>query len=182
MRSVATPNALSQPFQLLRDTSAFATCGAGLRTSAAPASSRRVAGSERRTIQAPTRARGFQATEACLPGPETLCLEGGRYRVTLSWSTSTEPNGRGQTVPLTGDTGAFWFFDDENLEVVVKVLDGCGVHGNRWVFAAGLTDVEVSLQVTDTVTGRSQVYDNRAGAPFCSRSRHDGVSRLLSRY
>ena len=33
----------------------------------------------------------------------------------------------GQVIPLTGDTGAFWFFSSSNVEVVIKVLNGCGV-------------------------------------------------------
>ena len=32
--------------------------------------------------------------------------------------------GAGRAVPLTADTGDFWFFGAENVEVVLKVLDG----------------------------------------------------------
>ena len=28
-------------------------------------------------------------------------------------------------VPLTSDSGYFWFFDADNIELVVKVLDAC---------------------------------------------------------
>jgi hypothetical protein len=48
---------------------------------------------------------------------------------------------------------------------VVKVLDGCNFTPNFWVFAAGLTDQEVLLTVTDTKTGATQIYaPTRSGA------------------
>lgn len=51
---------------------------------------------------------------------------------------------------ITGDSGYFWFFEEDNVEVVVKVLDGCSANGMSWVFAAGLTNAETRLTVTDT--------------------------------
>ena len=35
-----------------------------------------------------------------------------------------------------------------------------------WVFAAGLTDVEVTVEVLDTETGQLKEYDNDASTPF----------------
>src|SRR5436853_2642825 len=60
----------------------------------------------------------------CQPGPTTLCLNGGRFKVQAAWKDFAGRTGVGRTLPLTGDTGAFWFFDPANLEVVLKVLDG----------------------------------------------------------
>jgi hypothetical protein len=37
-------------------------------------------------------------------------------------------------VPLGADTGYFWFFEDTNVELVVKVLDGRAINGHTWVF------------------------------------------------
>ena len=51
---------------------------------------------------------------------------------------------------LTDDSGYLWFFDADNIELIVKVLDGCGVNNRYWVFAGGLTNVEVDIIVTDT--------------------------------
>ncbi len=69
---------------------------------------------------------------------------------------------------LTGDAGYFWFFSANNVEVVVKVLDACGLapFHNFWVFAAGLTDVEVTLRVVDTVSGEVREYLNPQGTAF----------------
>ena len=52
----------------------------------------------------------------CAPGPTDLCLNG-RFRVSLSWKTQGS-QGAGQAVPLTADTGHFWFFQPSNVEVV----------------------------------------------------------------
>ena len=69
---------------------------------------------------------------------------------------------------LTSDSGYFWFFNPANIEVVVKVLNACTQAPPRyWVFAAGLTNVEVTLQVTDTQAGGSpKTYVNPLGTPF----------------
>ena len=104
--------------------------------------------------------------QECVAGPETLCLGGGRFRVNVDWNTAQGTEGQGQAVSLTSDTGYFWFFDSTNIELVIKVLDGCGVNQKRWVFAAGLTDVGVRLEVTDTSSGESRVYTNESGVAF----------------
>jgi hypothetical protein len=70
-------------------------------------------------------------------------------------------------VPLTADTGYFWFFIQENVELVIKVLDACATpFDSFWVFAAGLTDVEVELTVEDTTAAVVQHYVNPLGQPF----------------
>ncbi len=103
---------------------------------------------------------------ACPAGPETLCLgPEGRFQVGAAWRTA-QAAGTGQAAPLTSDTGAFWFFSAGNLELLVKVLDGCALNGQHWVFAAGLTNVGVTVTVTDTQTGQSRGYVNPAGVPF----------------
>ena len=50
--------------------------------------------------------------------------------------------------------------------MIVKVLDGCDINGSRWVFAGGLTNVNVTLTVTDTQTGRVQTYINPQNTPY----------------
>jgi hypothetical protein len=93
-----------------------------------------------------------------------LCLAEGRFQASLAWRDArTGESGAGEPVPLTVDTGAFWLFDEENLEMMVKVLDARGVNGRFWVFYGALTDVEYDLTVTDTETGEVQTYHNPAG-------------------
>jgi FlaG/FlaF family flagellin (archaellin) len=97
----------------------------------------------------------------------TLCLHGGRFAVKAAWQVpAQEKSGSGLAVRLTSSTGYFWFFNASNVEVVVKVLDGCQVDGHYWVFAGGLTDVEVTLTATDLQTGGSRTYTNPSGSAF----------------
>jgi hypothetical protein len=105
---------------------------------------------------------------SCVPSPTTLCLNSGRFAVTASFRTANGQTGNATGVGLTTDSGYFWFFNPANIEVVVKVLNACTLNPPRyWVFAAGLTNVEVTLQVTDTRTGGSpQSYTNPLNTPF----------------
>ncbi len=69
-------------------------------------------------------------------------------------------------VGLTGDTGYFWFFGSNNVELVVKVLDACGLSQKYWVFAGGLTNVNVVITVRDTRTGVVKTYTNPINTAF----------------
>jgi hypothetical protein len=93
----------------------------------------------------------------CRPG---LCLDGERFRVEASWKASNGQEGIAQPIPFTAESGSFWFFSSSNIELDVKVLDGCAVNGRHWVFASGGTNVEVTLIVTDTKTGAVKTYTN----------------------
>jgi hypothetical protein len=106
------------------------------------------------------------AATTCVPKTTTLCLNGGRFEVTAAWRTSDGRSGNGAGTLVTPDSGSFWFFDAANIEVVVKALNGCANNGNYWVFAAGLTDVEVTLTVFDTVGVMVQTYVNPLGTAF----------------
>jgi hypothetical protein len=106
-------------------------------------------------------AQRFQAPP-CVPTPQALCL-GGRFQVTVSWKTPAGATGAGQTVPLTADTGAFWFFDPGNLELMIKVLDARTVNGYFWIYYGSLSNVEFTVTVTDTATGGVKTYHNPPG-------------------
>ncbi len=98
---------------------------------------------------------------SCVPGPTTLCLNENRFEVTVAWRTNQGKSGQGTGVRLTPDSGYFWFFDPANAELMVKVLDACAHPYDRyWVFSAGVTNVEVTLLVTDTQTHQSKIYIN----------------------
>ena len=170
-------NHLGSAFQPIRDTTAFATCAAGL--TAVPGDAGAATEVARRALiemqsslafaQAPWPSMPWQSTESsCVPGATSLCLNEGRFRVEALWETLSGDAGTGQAMPLTGETGYFWFFGPDNVEVVVKVLDACGLEPFRsfWVFAAGLTDVGVTLRVIDTASGRVREYTNPMGSAF----------------
>ena len=106
------------------------------------------------------------ASATCTTTATSMCLDGGRFQVSADWRKSTGENGPGNAVPLTSDTGYFWFFDASNVEMIVKVLDACAVNGHQWVFAGGLTNVSVTMNVRDTQTGVLQTYENPQGRAF----------------
>jgi len=107
-------------------------------------------------------------TAACVQTDTTLCLNNNRFAVTATYRTTAGASGSGTGVALTSDSGYFWFFGPTNIEVVVKVLNACTQDPARyWVFAAGLTNVEVTLTVTDTQAGGPpRVYINPLNTPF----------------
>ena len=102
----------------------------------------------------------------CVPDATTLCLNDGRFRVTVSWRTPMGVQGLGTAVPITTDAGWFWFFQPTNPELFIKVLDACSNWGHFWVFAGGLTDVETRLVVVDTENGVTKVYEKPLGVGF----------------
>lgn len=104
--------------------------------------------------------------EPCVADGEALCLNGGRYRVEADWKKPNGETGRAKAVALTGDSGYFWFFNAANVEILTKVLNGCGVNGRTWSFSAGLTNLEVELFVLDTQTGVGKRYTNPQRTDF----------------
>jgi hypothetical protein len=102
------------------------------------------------------------ASGSCSPGPQNLCLLASRFAVTASWSLPAGA-GVGTAVTESDQTGAFWFFDSANLELLVKVIDGRSLTGHFWVFYGALSNVEYWVKVTDTVTGASKRYHNPPG-------------------
>ncbi len=108
------------------------------------------------------------ASATCTPSDTNLCLQGGRFRVEVSWSDFVGNGGAAHTVPnATPDTGLFYFYGPNNWELLIKVLDACGSGGGRndhfWVFGAAATTLEFTVTVTDTLTGESKDYSNALG-------------------
>ena len=164
-------------FQPIQDTSAFASTPEGsFRTTAGDAAAKAAAGdisaglSRLLQTEQPEHSAGMEAAHAfqavCAPDPATLCLNGGRFQVRAAWTTSDGNNGGAQAVPLTTDTGYLWFFSSNNVEMVIKVVDGRAVNNKFWVFAGGLTNVKVIITVTDTQTGTVKTYTNPQGTAF----------------
>jgi membrane-associated phospholipid phosphatase len=101
----------------------------------------------------------------CTAGDANLCLAGGRFKVEARWRTANG-SGPAHAASLGSDSGRFWFFDEDNTELTVKVLDACQEFDRFWVFASGLTNVEVTVTVTDTHSGRTRQYFNPRGKAF----------------
>ena len=103
---------------------------------------------------------------ACtLASATQLCLAD-RFDVTVRFRRPDGTLAQAQAIPLTGDTGGFWFFDSGNPELLVKFVDGRAVNGHFWLFYGSLTDVEYDLVVRHGsyyALTRERVYHNPQG-------------------
>lgn len=99
---------------------------------------------------------------ACVPDATTLCMNNGRFSARGTFRTAAGQTGPFMAVPVPSapDSGLFWFFGPANLEMLIKVLNGCGLNSRYWVFFAAGTNVEFTVTVTDTQTGEVKTYSN----------------------
>ncbi len=100
----------------------------------------------------------------CAGDASSLCLLGGRFEVRARWRNPRAPFGHGlaaaQAAPGSERTGLFTFFDPDNVELVVKMLDGRAANGAFWHFYGALSDVEYWVSVRDTADGAVRTYHN----------------------
>ena len=99
----------------------------------------------------------------CEPGATTLCLNDGRFQVDVDWRDFDNSTGSGMVLRRENDQGSFYFFNPNNTNLLVQLLEACGNNDHFWVFASANTNVEYDLTVTDTATGVSRVYGNPLG-------------------
>lgn len=96
---------------------------------------------------------------SCQPDERSVCLLDGRFRIEASF---TRPDGvvghAGGHLAGQGDAG-FWFTNPANVELLVKLFNGCSMNDRFWVFASGST-AGIEVTVTDTIRSRTQVYRN----------------------
>jgi hypothetical protein len=103
----------------------------------------------------------------CTPNATTLCVDDQpgdrRFKVQVTFQGTSN----GNAVPLSSlgvnSGGLFWFFGPSNPELLIKVLNGCGLNNKYWIFWSAGTDVALTLTVTDTVRGQSKTYTNPQG-------------------
>ena len=99
--------------------------------------------------------------------PATLCLAGDRFKIEADFRFANGTSGKTPVAEITPDTGYLTFLNPNNVEIVIKVRsNGCEVNNRHWVFIAGLTNVELSIRVTDTATGQVKTYPNPLNRPF----------------
>ncbi len=101
---------------------------------------------------------------ACTSVPTALCVNNDRFQLQVEWRTGTA-NGIASGQKIGDDSAAFPFFGEDNQELLVKVLNACGVNNRYWVFFSATTNVEFTVTVTDTQTGRSRSYFNPLNRP-----------------
>lgn len=107
----------------------------------------------------------------------TACIQQNRFVVSMTFdsagaafvpSVAGLPSGNAEPVVGGMNAAVFQFYDGDQLDAYVKVLNGCPINGRFWVFAAGATDAATEITVTDTVTGDTVSYVSDAGQPFAS--------------
>jgi hypothetical protein len=102
----------------------------------------------------------------------TLELRDNRFLVDVQWTGPIGAASAGHPVRLTDESAYFWFFDQANVELTLKLLDGQAVNGHFWVFLASMTDLPFTLTVTDTQLGRCRVGGGVSPLPACPVKRY----------
>jgi hypothetical protein len=108
-------------------------------------------------------------TSGCVKSDTVFCIDDvpgdRRFQLSVDFNHSGS-SGQGQasaaTVGITHG-GSFWFFTQDNPEMLVKVLNACVVNHNFWVFASAGTNVGFNLRVVDTTTAVTNTYSNLDG-------------------
>ncbi len=96
------------------------------------------------------------------------CMESG-FVVKVEWRDPD--SGRWSTAKrqaqLGADSAVFWFFDKNNAEVLVKVLNACKDQdeGHWWVFAAPATDLRYRVTVWPPDASRGTRWTATPGVP-----------------
>ena len=106
-------------------------------------------------------------TEPCLPGPRTMCVLDDRFQVNVEWRDFDGDIGEGKVAAgqRFNDGGSFYFFNPNNRDLFVKLSNHCSDDDHFWVFVDGSTDVEYTVEVTDTSRGIEKSYFNPLGEP-----------------
>jgi len=104
---------------------------------------------------------GGSVQGSCRADADTMCLHGKRFAVEMSWRNQFNgTQGTGIPTRLSDLTGAFAFTDRANLETLVKILE----FPDRFLVLYGaLSNLEYTFTLRDTVTGRTETYQNPAG-------------------
>jgi N-acetylneuraminic acid mutarotase len=100
----------------------------------------------------------------CTEDALTMCLIGGRYKVTSYWRNQYAGGATSNLnkAHLTDATGAFWLSDANTYEYLIRINTATN-NGRAWIAIPTFTDVEFWIQVQDTVNGQAQTYHSPAG-------------------
>lgn len=121
-------------------------------------------------MAAPAPARTARAAppppEIPCPADGTLTLRG-RYQLTFTYRNqyvTPAQEGCGHAVPITGQTGYFWFLESTQASLVVKAFSPSETpNGKTWLSYASLESIEYWLAVRDTVGGGVTSYYSAPG-------------------
>jgi hypothetical protein len=111
----------------------------------------------------------FPVALNCTDSATGLCIEDERFLITSRWRTNPTPgthtDGNGSVVGSSANSGIFWFFSAANWEIMLKILNGCGLNNRYWFFSAATTNVFYRMEVLDVRSGVQKIYFNYPGPP-----------------
>lgn len=148
------------------------------------AAAARVAGVEQET--------GNTIDYGCLPNSSTSCLNNWRFQIrAAAYGASRTQARKVEGYGLGNSASLFYFFQPDNPEMLVKVVNGCAINGHWWVFGSAATDLEYRVNVGDYATAsvddegrlqgrRDSSYHHRGGGRITGERWRDGRPR--SRY
>ena len=114
---------------------------------------------------APQLSLSSSSEAACTASATALCLNNNRFKVEVSWRVPAQgTSGNATAIPLTGDTGQFWF--SPPISSSYSSLDG-PVNGQYGSHGA---QCRIHITVTDTLTAMSRRSPTRPGTR--QRRRH----------
>ena len=100
------------------------------------------------------------ANTDCVPTGNVATLAGGYdVRMCVEMPSGAQVDASDYHLESTA-SGLLYFFDRDNVEVLVKVLDGCAINGHRWVFIAPATTLAFHLEVVERSTGNVFTHRN----------------------
>lgn len=104
----------------------------------------------------------------CVPSSGRLCLLGGRFEFEAFWRDFRDRSGRAAGTALTDGSAYLSFFDGSGPEVMVKLVEVCAPSGRAetWIYAAGLTNLEVTLAMRESRTDERLEWRNELGRLF----------------
>ena len=86
-----------------------------------------------------------------------------RFRIDATFTDFAGNSGVAKIFHTTSQTGQFWFFSPENIELLIKVIDGRDVNNAFWLFHGSASNVQYTVTVTDTVDDVQKTYSNPLG-------------------
>ena len=88
---------------------------------------------------------------------------GTNFRAEVEWVDPRTGESRlAPGVALSNRSAQFWFFEPDNPEITLKVLDGTAINAHHWLFVSSMTGVEFTLRIKACVEG---------DPPFCDAAK-----------
>ena len=144
-----------------------------------------------------TAVAGFVAAQAAADAGDYgclgNCLNNWRFRVGVNWHVGDVQGGAGDipTYGLGDSAVLIYFFEPDNPEMLLKVVDGCGVNGHWWVFGSAATDLRYTVWIYDYATvhrdsdgyvrfERTNVYDHHGGGRITGDNGYSTAAGVIS--